>query len=378
MHHGFNLGYKKMIRVSKSTISSKEIKAVSEVLKKEYLGMGHQVQKFEKNIEKFLKNKCVCVSSGTAALHLACQSIGLSKGDEVLVQSITYIGSFQAISATGAKPVACEVNPLTLTIDTNDLIKKINFKTKAIMPVHFAGNPGELTKIYSIAKKYKLRVIEDAAHAFGSYYKKYKIGQMGDIVCFSFDGIKNITSGEGGCIVSKDEKVINYAKDARLLGVHNDSTKRYKNMRSWELTVSSQGWRYHMSNIMAAIGIEQLKKFPTAAKKRQKFAKLYSKKLRDNTNLSILPSNYDLVVPHIYPVIFTNRELRNKYKKKLEVNNVQTGIHYKPNHQLKFYENKKNKLPISDNLYERILTLPLHLDLTSKQINFICSLLKNE
>ena len=367
-----------MIRISKSTISSKEIKAVSRVLQKEYLGMGQEVKLFEKNLEKFLNNKCVCVSSGTAALHLACQSIGLTKGDEVLVQSITYISSFQAISATGAKPIACEVNPLTLTIDTNDLVKKINSKTKAIMPVHYAGNAGELTKIYSIAKKYRLRVIEDAAHAFGSYYKKHKIGHKGDIVCFSFDGIKNITSGEGGCITSKDEKVINYAKDARLLGVRNDSTKRYQNMRSWDFNVSSQGWRYHMSNIMAAIGIEQLKKFPTALKKRQKFAKLYSTKLFNNPNLSILPSNYDLVVPHIYPVIFINRELRNKYKRKLEVNNVQTGIHYKPNHQLKLYENKKNKLPVSDNLYERILTLPLHLDLTNKQINFICSLLKSE
>ena len=133
-----------------------------------------------------------------------------------------------------------------------------------------------------------------------------------------------------------------------------------------------------MSNIMAAIGIEQLKKFPIVSKKRQRLAKLYSKKLNKNSNLSILPSNYNLVVPHIYPVIFKNKKLRNKYQKKLEANNVQTGIHYKPNHQLKFYKNKKNKLPVSDNLYERILTLPLHLDLTIKQINFICSLLKGD
>ena len=367
-----------MIRVSKSNISKKEITAVSKVLKKEYLGMGHEVNIFEKKLEKFLRNKCVCVSSGTAALHLACQSLGLSKGDEVLVQSITYIASFQAISATGAKPVACEVDPLTLTIDINDLLRKINSKTKAIMPVHYAGNAGELDKIYSIAKKYKLRVIEDAAHAFGSYYKKHKIGHKGDIVCFSFDGIKNITSGEGGCIVSQDEKVISYVKDARLLGVHNDSAKRYKNSRSWEPNVFNQGWRYHMSNIMAAIGIEQLKKFPTALKKRQSFAKIYSKKLNNNSNLSILPSNYNLVVPHIYPVIFKNKKLRNKYKKKLEKNNVQTGIHYKPNHQLKFYKDKKIQLPLSDNLYEKILTLPLHLGLTINQINFICSLLKSD
>ena len=135
------------------------------------------------------------------------------------------------------------------------------------MPVHYAGGVGQIDKIYNLANKYNIRVIEDAAHAFGSIHKTKRVGGFGDVACFSFDGIKNITSGEGGCIVTADEKILNLVRDSRLLGVENDSLKRFKGTRSWNFQVSNQGWRYHMSNIMAAIGIEQLKKFNLKAKK---------------------------------------------------------------------------------------------------------------
>ena len=149
-----------------------------------------------------------------------------------------------------------------MSIDLIDAEKKITSKTKAIIPVHYAGNTGNLDKVYKLAKKYKIRVIEDAAHAFGSKYKNKKIGSFGDIVCFSFDGIKNITSGEGGCVVTKDKKVLNNIKISRVLGIK----KNIKNNLKFE--VHKQGWRYHMSNIMAAIGIEQLKKFDRFAQQR--------------------------------------------------------------------------------------------------------------
>ena len=208
---------KKIIKLSKSSISTEEIISVSNVLKSEYLGMGKKVQEFEKKLKIFFGREVVCVSSGTAALHLSLQALEIKKGDEVLVPSITYIASFQAISATGAKAIACDVESETMLIDINDAKKKISKKTKAIMPVHFAGNPANLKDIYKFAKKNNLFVIEDAAHAFGSYYKKKLIGSLGDIVCFSFDGIKTITSGEGGCIVTSNKKLINNIKNSRLL-----------------------------------------------------------------------------------------------------------------------------------------------------------------
>ena len=258
------------------------------VLDKEFLGMGEEVQIFEERLSEFFGRPAVCVVNGTAALHLALQACGISDGDEVLVPSITYVASFQAISATGASPVACDVEENFLCLDWTDAEKRITSKTKAIMPVHYSGGVGNLDKIYELAKSHNLRVIEDAAHAFGTFYKERRVGGFGDIACFSFDGIKNITSGEGGCIVTNDKEVLNLVKDARLLGVEKDSEKRYEGKRSWNFNVSKQGWRYHMSDIMAAIGIEQLNRFDEIAIKRKAIATAYKTELRNSDKIKFI------------------------------------------------------------------------------------------
>ncbi len=363
-----------MIRLSKSVIGNEEILAVTNVLKKEFLGMGEEVFKFEKDISAFIGRPAICVNTGTAALHLALQACDIGDGDEVLVQSLTYLASFQAISASGAKPIACEVNSHDLTIDLNDAYKRLTKKTKAIMPVHYSGNPGNLESIYSFAKKHGLRVIEDAAHAFGSIYKNKLIGSFGDICCFSFDGIKNISSGEGGAIVTNDKNVINRIKDIRLLGVSKDSENRYKNERSWELNVNEQGWRFHMSNIMASIGIEQLKKFKSFQQKRKELAKLYQKLLFEVSEIEIIDIDYDLITPHIFPIKVKNNN-RDLLKTELEQNGIQVGIHYYPNHLLKFYSNYS--LPKTERIYSNLLTLPLHPDLNKSDIDYICKVIKS-
>ena len=291
-----------MIRLSKSKIGNEEISAVVKVLEKEYLGMGEEVGIFEKDLSKLFLRDSICVSSGTAAVQLAIEACNIGDGDEILVPSMTYVATFQAIKATGAEPIACDINEETYLIDLNDAASKISEKTKAIVPVHYTGGVGNLDELYSFAQKYKLRVIEDAAHAFGTKYKGNLIGSIGDIVCFSFDGIKNITSGEGGCIVTSDSKVIENIKNTRLLGVEKDSDNRYNNLRSWNFDVSRQGWRYHMSNIMAAIGIEQLKKFNKFAALRKQIAIKYDQLLFLNQNIKFLNRDYKDVVPHIYVV----------------------------------------------------------------------------
>ena len=361
------------IRLSKSVIGSEEINAVSIVLKNEFLGMGKEVLEFEKNLSSYLKSPVVCVNTGTSALQLALQACDIGYGDEVLVQSLTYLASFQAISSTGAKPVACEVNSSNLTIDLNDAKKRLSKKTKAIMPVHYSGNPGNLDAIYSFAKQHNLRVIEDAAHAFGSIYNNKLIGSFGDIICFSFDGIKNITSGEGGCVVSNDLLIIDKVKDLRLLGVSKDSDKRYQNKRTWDFNVSEQGWRFHMSNIMAAIGIEQLKKFDSFKIKRKSIAKLYQETLSKVKGIELLPINYENITPHIFPVKVKNGK-RDLLKKHLESHSIQTGLHYKPNHLHDFYSSCK--LPVTESLFTELLTLPLHPDLSEKDVMFICQKIK--
>ena len=367
----------KIIKLSKSCLSDAEKIAVQKVLDNEYLGMGAEVKEFEDLLTNFFGRPTACVVSGTAALHLAIQAAGITNNDEILVQSNTYVASYQAISAAGANPVSCDIDPSTLCLDYKDAEVKLTSKTKAIMPVHYAGGVGELNKLYEFAESNDLRVIEDAAHAFGSVYKSKRIGSFGDIACFSFDGIKNITSGEGGCVVSNDKEIINSIRDSRLLGVEKDTDKRYSASRSWIFDVKEQGWRYHMSNIMAAIGIEQFKRFEYLSKKRQKIAKNYDDKLKDIKEITTFSHNYDEVVPHIYVVLLDKSLDRSKVQESLLERGIQTGIHWFPAHKLSYFKNSKAMLPVTEDIHSRILTLPLHPDLSDGDIERIFEELKN-
>jgi len=360
-----------MIRLSKSCLSNNEKQAVLRVLDNEFLGMGAEVENFEDKLTKFFGRPAVCVSTGTAALHLALQAAGIGTGDEVLVQSLTYIASFQAISATGATPIACDVNEDTLCLDWKDAEKKITPKTKAIMPVHYSGGVGLLDEIYAFANKYNLRIIEDAAHAFGTEYKGQRVGGFGDITCFSFDGIKNITSGEGGCIVTNDANVLRKVKEARLLGVENDTENRFAGKRSWDFDVKSQGWRYHMSDIMASIGIEQLKRYSEFSCHRQKLAAIYDSFFVDNLQITRISHNYAEVVPHIYVVRIKKMTNRNLLREELLKAGISTGYHYQPNHLLTYYKNGSGRLPITEKIYPELLTLPMHPDISEDDVRFI-------
>ena len=363
---------KNFIRLSKCSLSSLEKKAVLKVLNKEFLGMGEEVSIFENKLTKFFGRKSVCLVNGTAALQLALQAIGIKSGDEVLVPSLTYVSNFQSITANNAKPIPCDIYPDSLLIDLSDAEKKLTKNTKAIMPVHYAGGVGNLNDIYKFAKKNNLRVIEDASHAFGSKYKNKLIGSQGDIVCFSFDGIKNITSGEGGCLVTNDTKILNTVEDIRLLGVNNDSQNRVINKRSWTFDVFEQGWRYHMSNIMAAIGIVQLNRFSFLSKKRQSLAMHYDKKLSGYQVIQIFKQDYTKVVPHIYPIRIINLTKRKKLQNILSNKGIQTGVHYYPNHYLSYFKkHNKKKLLITENIFPELLTLPLHPDLKKSDIVYI-------
>ena len=303
------------IRLSKSSISQVEKEAVLKVLDKEYLGMGEEVKVFEERIKTYLQTDMdvVCVNTGTSALHLALSVLGVGRGDEVLVPALTYVASYQAISATGATPISCEVNPNTLFIDVADARNRITQNTKAIMPVHYASSSKGINDVYDLAKEFSLRVIEDAAQAFGSIRNSKKVGTVGDIICFSFDGIKNITSGEGGAILSQDKKFIQKLQDARLLGVEKDTQKRYDGKRSWDFDVKEQGYRYHMSNIMAAIGIVQVDRADEFKSKRQSIAKKYIKELSKIKEIACLDFNFDEVLPHIFVIKVKNRNKLREY-----------------------------------------------------------------
>jgi dTDP-4-amino-4,6-dideoxygalactose transaminase len=361
--------------LSKCSLSLAEENAVQSVLKSEFLGMGRQVLAFEQAIQTYLKTsmKVICVNTGTSALQLALSALDIGIGDEVLVPSLTYVASFQAISATGAKPIACEVLGDTLFIDVKDAEKKITERTKAIMPVHYASASLGMGAIYQLAKKHKLRVVEDAAQAFGCEREGLKIGTIGDIICFSFDGIKNITSGEGGAILTNDKNIWHRLEDGRLLGVQKDSEKRYAAQRSWEFDVECQGFRFHMSDINAAIGIEQLNKIDIFKQKRQDISKLYLQEFSKIKAVNPIRLNYDEIIPHIFVIKSIDRDLLRNH---LLSKDIECGVHYKPNHLLKKYQAHCN-LPVTEKIYQEILTLPCHVDLTIEEQSFVIQEIKN-
>ncbi len=353
------------IRLSKSSIGIEEKEAVLKVLDAEFLGMGSEVENFENEIREFIKTdkEVVCVNTGTSALHISLSCLDIGVGDEVLVPSLTYVASFQAISATGATAICVDVKEDTLFLDIEDAKKRVTKNTKAIMPVHYASNQKEMPEVYEFAKEYNLRVIEDAAHSFGCKRDGKFIGACGDIVCFSFDGIKNITSGEGGAVISGDESFIQRVKDARLLGVEKDTQKRYKKERSWDFDVKEQGFRFHMSNVYAAIGSAQLKKIDVISKKRKEIVSYYIESLKDISSVKILDFDYDDIVSHIFVI---KAQKRDELREFLLKNSIECGIHYKPNHLLSFYRSNY-RLLVTEKIYEKILTLPCHVDLTRQQ-----------
>lgn len=362
-----------MIRLSKSSLGQNEKAAVRSVLDNESLGMGEQVKEFEELLRDYFGREVVSVINGTSAIQLAIQACGISDGDEVLVPSLTYIATFQAISATGAVPVACDVDADLCFIDPKDAEKKITDKTKAIMPIHYAGSAGDLNEIYRVAKKNNLRVIEDAAPAFGSSYENQKVGSFGDIACFSFDGIKNITCGEGGCVVTDDNEVIDKIADYRLLGVINDSDKRYSNQRSWDFEVKEQGWRYHMSNMTAALGIEQLKRLEEFSKKRREIGLIYNKNFEYQPQIKPLKIDYSQVVPHIYVVKIEDLKNRDKLRQSLLDQGIEVGFHWKPCHHTSlFKDSAREPLENTEKLAKELLTLPMHTDLTLKDVDYVC------
>ena len=235
------------------------------------------------------------------------------------------------------------------------------------MPVHYASGSGGMEDVYALAAAHGLRVIEDAAHAFGCTVNGRRVGATGELVCFSFDGIKNITSGEGGAVVTSDPQLAERIKNARLLGVEKDTEQRYAGQRSWEFEVSRQGWRYHLSNLNAALGRVQLGRFEKEfAPRRVHLARRYTERLAGLAGLQSLGLNYGAVVPHIFPVLIAGGR-RDAVRAALAEQKIESGIHYKPNHLLHLYQRPDAAFPVAEELYGRILSLPLHADLTDQE-----------
>jgi perosamine synthetase len=353
-----------MIPVSKPSIGKEELAAVKKVFDSGWLGMGSSVKQFEDEISAFLGgSNVIAVNTGTTAIHLALDALGITEGDEVIVPSLTFVATVQAITATGATPVFCDIEPDTLNIDVKDVAKKITSKTKAVIPVHYRGLPCDMDGLIAITKNKGIKIVEDAAHAFGSHYKGKPIGSFGDVTCFSFDPIKVVTCGEGGAIAIRDSSLASLIQKKRILGIDKDTWSRYKHERSWFYDVLVPGYRYHMSNINAAIGLVQLKKFKKLNAKRIKIAKTYDRELGKLGGLELLKTDYKDIAFFMY--IIKVKKDRDALMKHLKEDRIDSGIHYIPSHLFSLYKGYAAKLPATEKVWEEILTLPLYPDLSA-------------
>lgn len=361
-----------MIPVSRPSIGTEELKAVEKVFQSGWLGLGSTVFEFEETLKKYLGAKnVIALSTGTTALHIALDAFGIGPGDEVIVPSMTFAASVQAIVQTGAAPVFCEVREQDLNIDLADAAKRITPKTRAIMPVHYCGKPCDLDGLLEIGVKHGVKIIEDAAHAFGSSYKNKKIGSLGDATCFSFDPIKNITCGEGGAVALSDDEVAEKIRRKRILGIDKDTWHRYRNERSWFYEIVELGYRYHLSNINAAIGLEQFKKLEAFIARKRELAMRYDRAFSGLRGIDVLENDHREAAQFCY--IVRVRQGRDELMDFLRSRGVGSGVHYIPNHLQPFFKSYATSLPVTESLGAQIITLPLYYDMKDEEAELVIS-----
>jgi dTDP-4-amino-4,6-dideoxygalactose transaminase len=364
-----------MIPVSKPSLGKKELELIEKVFDSNWMGLGSYVIAFEEKIKEFTgAAHAIATNSGTAALHLSLEASGISGGDEVVVPSLTFAATVQAVTALGARPVFCEVIPETLCIDPEDAAKRITGKTKAIIPVHYCGIAAKMDKIIALGTDYNLAVVEDAAHAFGSSFIGTPIGTHGTMTCFSFDPIKNITCGEGGIITTSDNGYAELIRKKRILGIDNDGWSRHKQRHDWSYKITTQGYRYHMSNINAAIGLAQFERLEYFRHAKSNIVKRYNTAFSNIEEISTLHWDLENTFPFIY-IIRVPAQKRNDLKIYLEKKGIETGIHYIPNHLHPYFENGQ-KLPVTEKLFGEIITLPLFVDMTDHEVELVIESVK--
>lgn len=351
------------IPVFSPTVGDDTVQHLKDAIDIGWLGMGNFTKEFEERIANFLGLKdryVICTNTGTSALHIALRSAGIREGDEVITPSFNYVADHQAIKMCGAKVVMCDIKNDNLGIDCKKAEELISENTKAIIPLHFAGIPCDQSAVFRFAKKNGLRVIEDAMHAFGTVIDGKKIGSYGDITCFSFDPVKVVTSIDGGCVIVNTKDELERLHHLRLLGVNKDTIERYKNKRAWDYDVVSEGYRYHLTNIMASVGISQIKNVDKFIKSRQKTCKRYNKAFKGISDLKIPNSNFENISPFIYSLRVLNekREALIEHLRKLKID---VGIHFIPVHKHSYFKNSRHgDLTITEKIVKEVLTLPLH------------------
>lgn len=352
-----------MIPMFKPLIEAEEIQASREALELGWLGMGSYVSAFEEEVKKVIgaPDKYVAaLSTGTAGLHVALLVAGVGPGDEVIVSSFNCSADFQVITQVGADIVFCDCEDDTLCIDLKRAEALVTERTKAIIVMDYDCLLCDHDEVAAFAKRHKLRVIHDAAHSFGSYYKGRPVGSFSDICVFSHDPVKTVSCLDGGTIVVNTPEELKLVHELRLLGMQQPAAVMYKNQRAWTFDVERVGYRYHMINMHGAVGLAQIRKIETIAETRRAACKEYSRLLAGIPLLRTPKSSFEEVNPFLY-YIRVPGEHRDALRAYLKDNGVDTGIHWQPGHWFSLWKDcKAGDLSVTDRVGREILSLPLY------------------
>ena len=361
----------------KPAIGEEEIRSVVETLESGWLTTGPKVKRFEEDFAKYLGCRhAIAVNSGTAALHLALDAIGIKEGDEVIVPTMTFAATAEVVLYFKAKPILVDCQPDTLNLDPTQIEAAITSRTKAIIPVHIGGQPCDMDPILELAKRCNLKVIEDAAHALPAAYHGKKVGTIGDITCFSFYATKTITTGEGGMATTEDPEWASRMRMMSLHGISHDAWKRYTKEGSWYYEILSPGFKYNLTDIAAAIGIEQLKKCDEFWEARQRIAMNYAKAFADLQEIEVPMCRNDVQHAWHLFVIQLNLERRrvnrNQFIEALREKQIGTSVHFIPLHLHPYYRDKfghkPEDFPNASAAFERIISLPIYPKMTEGNV----------
>lgn len=352
-----------------------EENAVLETIRSKWISTGPKVDAFEKRFAEMLNvQHSLALSNCTVALHLAMKLCNITDGDEVICPSLTFVATANAIRYVNATPVFADVVGINnLNIDSKDIEQKITSKTKAIIVMHYGGFACEMDSIMDIAQRHNLRVIEDACHGPLSEYKGKKLGTIGDVGCFSFFSNKNISTGEGGMLVTNNSKMFERAKLLRSHGMTSMSYERAKG-HSTTYDVVELGYNYRMDDIRAAIGLAQLDKIEADLKKREEIRKLYVKALNKIDSIVVPFTNHNgFSSNYIFPIILknSNYKIRDAVREKLVKAGIQTSVHYPAVHRFSIYNDLYSELTNTDYAADNLITLPMYSKLTNNEIKYI-------
>jgi len=367
-------------------IGDDEIQSVVETLRSGWLTTGPKVKQLEQDFATYIGcQHAVAVSSGTASLHLALDAIGIKEGDEVLVPTMTFAATAAVVIHLKARPVLIDCCQDTFNIDPDQIERAITPRTKAIIPVHMAGQPCDMSRILEIAKRYNLRVVEDAAHALPARYHDKMIGTIGDITCFSFYATKTITTGEGGMATTENPEWADRMRTMSLHGISKDAWKRYTSEGSWYYEILSPGYKYNLTDIGAALGINQLNKCRQFWEARSRIANIYDHQFSDLT--AIRTPWCGPAVQHAWHLYVIQLELerlkitRNDFIKELKEQKIGTSVHFIPLHLHPYYRDtfgyKPEDFPNASSVFQRTISLPIYPKMTDGDVGYVVDALTN-